>query len=748
MKRPLIFITVYFILGILIGQINNISIIFSIFTFLIFLSYLFSKIYKIKVLNLLTFVTVFSLVLTIFNAQPRSKELEKIYSNNEFVKITGNITRVDATNELTKKIVVRTNTFETDDEIIKKSVNLLVYIYEPTSFYLGEEVFITGYLAKASVPKNPTDYNEKRAFQIQNIEYKIYPSYYEVTAINNKFTYALSKVKENLSNLYYKILPESEASILNGIILGNKSYIDQETLSVYKNAGIYHILAISGLHITILAGFLCKIFDLVNKKYSKIIVILILVLYCIFTGASISTIRATIMATITLLGGLIYKRYDLISSTCMSALILLTYEPMYIFDIGFLYSFSSVLSIAFLGLKVTERENIPIYIKPFIISFFVGLTIKPITMYNFYTLNFIDIFLNVLVLPFMSIVVGIGFLAIIIASINFNLATFVVGFIYYILRFFTYICTIIDRMEFSNIIVGKPSNIMLIAYYLMILFIAFCFYDKHLIRKRIKFIKIGILIFFTTFTFSKFVPKHLEITMLSTSKGEVFVGEYNNFTFLIDGGNKSSRSTYSVSGSTIIPYLNSKGISKIDAIFVTNSSDDYITGAIEVLDLIEVGKIFVPSVDFRNSNYVTLFEKAYDKNIQVFKLRAGDKIFINDMINFECLYPTEEIDFYTEDNLVFKINFEQKSILFTNFIDENLENIKTQADILKVSTNEILTNTEFLKYVNPSIIISRLDLEEIDLTYNKALQVFSTSSNGAINMKIYKNGKILTKTYK
>lgn len=747
MKRPLIFILLFFILGILIGQVSNSFIKVTLLVLIFFIAYFFNKIYKIRTLNILAFVSIFSFTLTLFITFPKSKTLEEVYSNNSLVKVTGVVKNITSSLKTTEKVIIKTKTFQVNGQTFNESVNLLVYIYSNNKIYLGEEIYLTGYLSKANTNTNPISYNEQKSFYIQNIDYKIYPINYEVTGIKNKTLYKISRAKEDLAKLYYKILPNSEASILNGIILGNREHIEEEILSLYRNAGIYHILAISGLHITILVSFLSKIFDKIHPRYGKVIVILIISFYCIFTGASISTVRATIMSIIYLIGFIIYKRYDFISSVFISMLILLIINPMYLFDIGFLYSFTAVLSIAFLGLKLTEIKNFPAYVKPFIISFFVAIGIKPITMYNFYNINIIDIFLNILVIPFMAIVVGIGFISLLISLINIKIATFVVGFVYYILRFFTYICLVLDRMEFTNIAISKPSILILILYYLTLGTVAFCLYDKHLIRKRKKFIKASILTFFTIFILGNIIPKPLEITMLSTYKGEAIVGKYNNFSFLIDSGDSNPKSKYNISESVIMPFLNSKGINKLDAIFVTNCSENYITGVIEILDLIDVDKIFIPYSSYNDENFHKLFEKAYNNQIKVYKLKNGDQINIKDL-SFQVLYPYEEAYPHYENTLTFKLNFSGKSILFSSENQEYIENNDNYVDILKVSNKNILTNYELIKNLNSYYIISSLNLDNLDLKYDKSINIFTTHRDGSINIKIYKDGKIVCKTYK
>lgn len=199
----------------------------------------------------------------------------------------------------------------------------------------------------------------------------------------NKFYSYIERTQNNIFNIYDEILPPNESRILKAMLLGNKTFLSDEIVQIYKSTGIYHILAISGLHISILCLLSTIFLGKLLKKYNYLLTIFVLIFYCIFTGASLSTVRATIMYITVLIGYMLRKTPDFPSSISLSCIILLIIKPYNLFDIGFLYSYISVFSIAFLGVRFAYLYNFKRLRQAFVISFFVSLAIKPITAFYF-----------------------------------------------------------------------------------------------------------------------------------------------------------------------------------------------------------------------------------------------------------------------------------------------------------------------------------------------------------------------------
>lgn len=742
MKRPLLFILIFLIFGILSYFINK-EVIIALFLILFTFSFYLHKKYKLIFPLFLICFSFLGLTLTSY------KNKQDIFQEKQNITATGYITNIEKTRSSTYKFTLNTKNITTSQKNYNKSLKFKVYVNDIQNLKNGDIVTINGKIYKPTKPKNPTDYNQFLAFKINNISYKLYPDNISIVG-SNKIISTLSIFKQKLSSIYDSILPPNESNILKAMILGEKQYLDEQTIVLYKNAGIYHILAISGLHIGILAMFLTKLFGLISKKYGNFFVMLILIMYCIFTGGSISTTRATIMSLVVLFAYIIYKDPDFISSICFSAIILLIKNPYNLFDVGFLYSYVCVFSIAFLGGRICALYNLNFLAKSLITSFFVSIAIKPISAYYFYNINILDFLLNIIVLPFMSIIVVLGFLTIPVYIISIPLAKILVLVIYFILKYFYIVCRIFDNISFNNVFIGKPSFIIIFGFYAMLIFISYALYEKHLLNKRKKYINIGLLIFLTSILLTFVTNLTFSVTMLNTDKGECIIGENKKATFLIDGGNSSLGSTYSFGENTILPFLKSKGIDEIDFAFITHNDINHIQVFLDIIDKVKINNIFIPCVFKLNDTYKTIISKAQELNIPIYILKKGDKLKLND-ISFYVLSPTKDADIPSDDeaSLVLKVIYKDKSILFTSDANSSLIEDVDNCDILKVSNSGFdgYTSKAFLEKTLPEICLISSDKDipneqTLNLLNDMEIKTYTTDENGAITINFYNNSKI------
>lgn len=752
MKRPLLFILTFLIFGILIYYfLSKIYIKFILFFVLLFLSLYLSKIYKLKFPKYLVLFSLLGYFLMYLNNIPYT------LSENQEINAIGYVNSIEKTSNNKYKLKISTKYINGNT----KKLNILVYTDNLHNIKVGAKVDTKGVVYYPNKKSNNTSYDEELNFKIDNITYKMYANKIEVLKYNKIKTY-LYNLKENICNIYDDILPQKESNILKAMILGEKQFLDNETIDLYRTSGIYHILAISGLHIGILSLFLTKIFKFVNRRFGYIFVIIILIFYCIFTGASLSTIRATIMCITVLIANILFRSPDFISSISLSAIILLIKNPYYLFDIGFLYSYTSVFSIAFLGGRICSIYNIKGIYKAFIISFFVCLSIKPITAYYFYNFTILDTLLNIIIIPFMSIVVIIGFISSIVGMFSIPIAKFLIGSVYYILRLFTYICKVVENMNFNNIIIGRPSIFVIISLYIMLFFIGYAFYDKYLLKKCKKFINIGMGIFIIFVSISILTPKPFTITMLDVGQGDSIVGINNDGVFLIDGGGNNN---FSTGENIILPYLKSKGIETIDFVFVSHNDSDHIKGVIEILDKINIKNLFLPINNTLDENYETLLNIAKDKNIPIYFLQNGDSLTLGKNLNFDVLHPNKEFLDKGDNNnsLVLKLNYNNNSVLFTGDIEKQAEdflldnNKNLKSDILKVAHHgsKTSTTTDFIKNVTPkdalisckeNNIYKHPSEETLKTLKDANINIYRTDKNKSITIKFYKNNYKISST--
>ena len=265
--------------------------------------------YRIKVMLVFFTVFVFGVIYTRANFYfYKVKAVEK--KNNVVI---GEIKNVDEIKNYNRALIKLDNNYY-----------LLGYIKKDLEIMTGDRIELTGDLIIGQKKRNPGGFDEEKYFMTKKILYKMFPKKIVNLGRSNYFYYLLAQIKNKLANVYDLIFEPKEAGILKAMLLGDRSELDKNISELYKTAGIYHVIAISGLHVSILALILNFILRAIfNKKIASGILILFLFCYLLMTGQSISTMRAFIMFSLFLIANLVYRENDLLTSLGFSGIIIL-----------------------------------------------------------------------------------------------------------------------------------------------------------------------------------------------------------------------------------------------------------------------------------------------------------------------------------------------------------------------------------------------------------------------------------------
>jgi len=231
-----------------------------------------------------------------------------------------------------------------------------------------------------------------------------------LSLLSSKFTFQiLRKYREYLSLPVYQVL--------SGIFLGRRELMPLYIKKIFKEAGLSHILAISGLHVGIISGFLFFILRFFYIKFRMRIIssVVLLYLYSFLVGFSPSTFRATVMYTIFFMGFFLKRKVHPLSSLGIAGLILEFINPYLVFDIGFQLSFISVFAIIFgyrfFKIKIKAKNYFLFYFKHiFFSSLFVNIFVFPLLLYYFGRVNILNILENFIVIPFLSLIISVNLL--------------------------------------------------------------------------------------------------------------------------------------------------------------------------------------------------------------------------------------------------------------------------------------------------------------------------------------------------
>ena len=237
---------------------------------------------------------------------------------------------------------------------------------------------------------------------------------------NTYFNKIRDFISDKLSNLFsdeYTIYGFSKAAIL-----GEKAELEDEMNEMFKYTGLAHLIVISGLHIGLIMLVFIKVFEKIGVSYKAkyIITWVLLTVYSIIVGFSISVLRSYLMGTIMILSKLLFEENDSRKSFFISMIIVLIISPYAFFDISFQLSYGAVGSILFV-VPIIEKiyifkyrvknEFLDYIIKMIILSFTIQITSLPIFIYNFKVIPIFFFFLNIFGIPIGTLFVQVIFLS-------------------------------------------------------------------------------------------------------------------------------------------------------------------------------------------------------------------------------------------------------------------------------------------------------------------------------------------------
>ncbi|WMJ87747.1 DNA internalization-related competence protein ComEC/Rec2 [Anaerocolumna sp. MB42-C2] len=603
---------------------------------------------------------------------------------------------------------------------IYKYINgkITIYTSSKDQYKIGNILFAEGDIKKFQKASNPGQFNEYQYNRMLYIYYKMNADV--INIINHKysiFPQVLYDIKIKLVEVYNKMLPKKNAGILSAMILGEISLLDPEIKQLYQQSGISHILAISGLHVSLLG--LCLFQFLKHLKIPLIlnagISIFIIFSYGVLTNFSVSTNRAVVMLIILIFAGLIGRTYDLLSATAISALLILIQSPLQITNAGFLLSFGAILGIGLvnpiLSVLIPYRNNFWDGLKT---SISIQIITLPIILYFFYEFPTYSVLINMIILPSSSIIILLAILAGLIGCINLPLGVVMIGGVHYLLNFYEWICREASKLPFRTFLMGRPDLWILIAYYIIVLLLIY-FYKK--IKRKI----CVLLLSFLVIIFMKSKPLSLTVTFLDVGQGDgIFLLSPSGTTYMIDGG---SSDVSKVGQYRLAPFFKANGIEALDYAIVTHMDSDHISGLKELIKGMEdsngiksptiykgnimIRNLLLPDILKKDEVYEELVSMAEEKGIKITYIKRGDSIKDGD-IYFNCLHPDANYSFTSRNaySTVLSISYKEFDLLLTGDLEADGEEMVLQelSDQAGFTDNNYMENTKIIN--NDSAIVS------------------------------------------
>ena len=296
-----------------------------------------------------------------------------------------------------------------------------------------DEILITISNFKALyLPFNPHQFNYKNYLEKKHIYHQLTITNIELLKIQTKkhtlFGYA-SKLRERINtNLKQYNFKDDELAIINALLLGQRQDISKDIYDSYTQAGVIHILAVSGLHVGIillLLNFLLK--PLERFKYGKTIKILVIVLllwsFAIVAGLSASVTRAVTMFSIVAIGMNLKRPTNIFNTLAISMFFILLFKPNFLFDVGFQLSYLAVFAIVTIQpilykIWSPKLKAIDYLWQIFTVTLAAQFGVIPVSLYYFHQFPGLFFASNLVIIPLLGFILGFGILVIILALLN------------------------------------------------------------------------------------------------------------------------------------------------------------------------------------------------------------------------------------------------------------------------------------------------------------------------------------------
>ena len=324
---------------------------------------------------------------------------------------------------------------------------------------------------------------------------------------NQLKSYSL-KLRQRLCSILDEHLSRNESGIMKAILLGDRSAIAKPVRALFVQTGTAHILAISGLHIGVVVGLLLLSAKLipVGRKWQLLGVIAFLAFYAFLTGGRPSVIRATIMTSVFLASFIVEKERDIFNTLFLAAMIILIYNPLNFFDIGFQLSFVCVLSIILLNIR-SKRTRVKRPLSKNLIASdrFTELAAQSITVssaiwvgvagfiaYYFNIITPVTIFANLVIVPLISVIVTLGFGLLIIGTVLPSWAFMFATCLKVVLNAMVGIIFLFDKVPFAYIYIRNVTIWHVVAYYIILFVLIFSVFKwQYLMSWMSKIFRLG-----------------------------------------------------------------------------------------------------------------------------------------------------------------------------------------------------------------------------------------------------------------
>lgn len=713
--------------------------------------------------------------------KPSALELE--VPENTRMRVQGQVYQIEIREDY-QILYLQNNSIHVHKQSLNES-RMILYDDTKEQVKIGNRVEAEGKLSFYQSARNPGNFDQKLYYQRQNIHGSVWASRISVKDRRVfRWRNELYEFRLRCRQVLMQALGKKDGSVMSAILLGEKSELDADMKTLYQVNGIGHILAISGLHLSVIGIGMYRIFRRVSGSYpvGGIAGICFLLVYIMMIGWTVSVVRAMIMFLFRIGADMTGRHYDSLTALSVAAVAVLLWRPLYLYDGGFWLSFGAVLAVI---LVLPVFAELPL--QGFWASVSINVVVLPLILYYFYEFPVYSVLLNLLVIPLMSALLFLGLAGGVLAGITASgifaaPGSMILQLCKGILWIYEKSCEVFVELPGARLVAGKPELWQVVCYYVC-LFAVFLWlrilkkekeqYKKNRHRNplRKKLLAAGIIAAGVSVLLAREpVRESVNVTVLDVGQGDsIFIRGPEGGTYLVDGGSSDVKKAGQY---RIEPFLKSQGVGALDYVFVSHGDSDHLSGIREMLGRQNVGvkirHLVLPEQCFWDEELTSIAKEAAGQGIPVIRMEQGER-FTEEKLSLSCIHPAAEdgsepgdeatVGTYepgNEASMVLALQYGEFDMLLTGDVEGAGEDAVTEElqkggdshyEVLKVAHHGSKNSTgeEFLKTVDPAVsIISAGEgnryghphAETMERLEETGSRIYTTAETGAITIRI------------
>jgi competence protein ComEC len=613
--------------------------------------------------------------------------------------------------------------------------------------------------------RNPTDADPEAWAEIQDLQGRA--QVLSPAVLITPGTGILSRLDHwrHIAELRFEqAMAPKDAALAKALALGDRAAISADTRDAWADAGMSHIIAISGLHMTLLAlgiyWFLYPLLALLPgagerfciRSVSALCTVPWVILFCLLTGASASAVRATVMSSVYLLSVFLGLGSSGVNALGIAGFGMLLLSPTTLYDPGFLLSFVAVA--ALLGLPQSERGVWHTVKTALLVSLVCSLATAPITSYYFGRVSLVAPLINLPAVPLSSFVLTPLLLI-------YGMAGSILKFLVPLMRWGLQACDAMAvwaaRLPWSTVTVFKPTILECFLFFAALGVVFLGWHARRITRQHVMAFGGCFLLLFVSRSWRAYRPAQaLEIEFAYVGQGDgAIVHLPDGGTMVVDAGGLYRASNWDPGRSVMAPLLRLRGISRIDTMVLTHPHPDHFGGLLYLAQHFSVGELWWSGEGDDLPVMQKLFA-AVEARGGVTKIAAMlPAKFEREGVHFEILHPRTAENYYPElstnnNSVALRLQYGDRSIFLAGDLEheaeEMLQTHLRRTDVLKVGHHGSKTSSseKFLNVLQPQWAVISCGEDNtfgfphkivVDRLNERHVNVLRTDKDGRISAK-------------